>query len=344
MFNEPDAPRAVTRRQALSLDLPPTALPSTTLVADYWIRVQRQAMACRFEVVLSGEDGRHVAAARDALDEIETLEAQLTVFRETSEVVRLNQRAAREAVAVEAGLFALLQRCRELHERTEGAFDVTSTPLSRCWGFLRREGRLPTESEIAAACALVGMQRVELSEERREVRFQREGMELNFGAIGKGYALDRIALLLRARGVSQALLSAGRSSVLALGGPDEGFLIDVVSPRARAPRLARLRLRGAALGTSGAGVQFAEIEGRRYGHVLDPRSGWPASGVLSASVIAADAATADALSTAFLIGGLELAERYCAAHPGVLALVTLDDGRERRQLVGGHPGVELLAA
>jgi thiamine biosynthesis lipoprotein len=144
--------------------------------------------------------------------------------------------------------------------------------------------------------------------------------------------------------VPQALLSAGRSSVLALGGAPEGFLIDLVSPRARAPRLMRLRLRGAALGTSGAGVQFSEIAGRRYGHVLDPRSGWPASGVLSASVVASDAASADALSTAFLIGGLELARRYCATHPGVLALVTKDDGSERPELAGSHPGAELEAA
>lgn len=344
MHQEPDPHRAVTRRQALSLDLPRAAAESESPVSDYWIRVRRQAMACRFEVVLSGEDGCHVAAAREALDEVESLEAQLTVFRETSEVVRLNRRAAREACAVEDELFALLCLCRELHQSTEAAFDVTSTPLSRCWGFLRREGRLPTEQEIAEALALVGMQRVELGGQQRDVRFQRAGMELNFGAIGKGYALDRVALLLRARGVRQALLSAGRSSVLALAGPEEGYLIDLVSPRARAPRLARLRLREAALGTSGAGVQFVEIEGRRYGHVLDPRTGWPASGVLSASVVASSAATADALSTAFLIGGVELARRYCTAHPGVLAFVTLDDGSERPQLVGSHPGAIVEAA
>jgi thiamine biosynthesis lipoprotein len=343
MLPDPGAHRAVSRRQVLTLDVPGAARAETRLEADYWIRVQRPAMACRFEVLLSGEDARHVDAAREALDAVEALEAQLTVFRETSEVARLNQRAGREHVAVEAGLFALLQRCRELSEHSAGAFDITSTPLSRCWGFLRREGRLPSELEIEAACAVVGMQHVELDAERRALRFAREGVELNFGAIGKGYALDRMAALLRARGVEKALLSAGRSSVLALGTSGEGFLVDVVSPRAKAP-LARLRLRNAALGTSGAGVQFATIDGRRYGHVIDPRSGRPASGVLSASVIAKDAATADALSTAFLIGGKGLAERYCSAHPDVLALVTPDDGCERPLVAGGHPGARLEAA
>ena len=131
MLQEPDPHRAVTRRQALSLDLPRPATESESPVSDYWIRVRRRAMACRFEVVLSGEDGCHVTAAREALDAVESLEAQLTVFRETSEVVRLNRRAAREACAVEDGLFELLCLCRELHDATEAAFDVSSTPLSR---------------------------------------------------------------------------------------------------------------------------------------------------------------------------------------------------------------------
>ena len=84
-----------------------------------------------------------------------------------------------------------------------------------------------------------------------------------------------------------------------------------------------------------------DIAGKRYGHVLDPRTGWPASGVLSASVVASDAATADALSTALLVGGLELAQDYCGRHSGVLALVTLDDASERPHVVGSHPGAVL---
>jgi thiamine biosynthesis lipoprotein len=341
MLPKPDDPRAVSRRQALSLDLGRSGPELDTPVADYWIRVRRQAMACRFEVVLSGEDGAHLPAARAALDLVEDLEAQLTVFRDTSEVVRLNRRAARASCATSASMFALLEQCSQLHASTEGAFDVTSTPLSRCWGFLRREGRLPSEQELADARARVGMQGVELDAELCRVRFQREGMELNFGAIGKGHALDKMALALRSHGVRNALLSAGHSSVLALGGPDEGYLIDLVSPRARGPRLARLRLQNAALGTSGAGVQFALVDGQRYGHVLDPRTGRPAAGVLSASVVASQAAAADALSTAFLIGGIALARRYCETHPDVLALITPDDGSETPVRVGDHPGARL---
>ena len=103
-------------------------------------------------------------------------------------------------------------------------------------------------------------------------------------------------------------------------------------------RLTGLRLRNAALGTSGAGEQFIEVNGSRYGHVIDPRTGWPAAGVLSASVVTADAATADALATAFFVGGLDLARKYCDSHPGTLALITPDDGSNRPLVVGRYMG------
>jgi thiamine biosynthesis lipoprotein len=311
---------------------------------DAWVRVYRTAMACRFEVTLFSEDAAEVEAARAALDEADRLEAALTVFRETSELSRVNRRAADEDVEVDERLFALLRRCRDLHDRTEGAFDITSTPLSRCWGFLLRDGRVPAASEIANARAAVGMSRVRLDEARRAVRFERRGVELNLGAIGKGYALDRMGSLLRARGVRHALLSAGRSSIAAIGGRDGGWTIDL-RPRLTRRVVARLRLRDGAVGTSGAGEQYFEVDGARYGHVIDPRSGWPASGVLGASVIVRDAALADALSTAFLVGGPDLARRYSAAHPDTLAVLVFEDGEvERTQVFGSYTGAVLEMA
>jgi len=326
-----------SRRDLLRMDFGTPAA-----VADHWIRLQRPAMACGFTILLSGEDAHHVPAARDELDEVERIEAALTVFRETSDLVRLNRHAALAPVAASPELFALLALCRDLHQETEGAFDITSTPLSRTWGFLARAGRLPAPAEITAARARVGMDHVELDEARRTVRFRRPEMELNLGSIGKGYALFRMAEVLRRAGVAEALLSAAGSSVLALGGRGRGFRIDLRSRLVRRSRLGALWLRDGALGTSGAGEQFVEVDGVRYGHVLDPRTGWPASGVLSATVVAADPALADALSTAFLVGGVDLARRYCAAHaPRVLALVTPDDGSERPHVFGSYAGAIL---
>jgi thiamine biosynthesis lipoprotein len=278
-------------------------------------------MACRFEVTLPEEDARHVPAAREALDEVERIEDVLTVFRDSSEVARVNREAGAGPVAVSETLFTLLSRCRELHAATGGAFDPSAGPLSACWGFPARQGRVPDPEELAATMDAVGFDKIDLDPAARSVHFHRAGIALNFGSIGKGYALDLAAAMLLRRGVSRALLSGGHSSGRAIGA--EGFPVDVRSPRV-AEAIARLRLADAALGTSGAGEQFFEAAGKRYGHVLDPRTGWPAEGVLSASVVTASAADADALSTAFLVAGPELAERYCADHPGTLTLLVLD--------------------
>jgi thiamine biosynthesis lipoprotein len=141
---------------------------------------------------------------------------------------------------------------------------------------------------------------------------------------------------MRRAGVGHALLSAGRSSLLALGGRDGGWRVDIASPRTDGA-LARVFLHNAAVGTSGAGEQFVVVDGVRYGHVLDPRTGWPASGILSVTVIASTSALADALSTAFFVGGVRLAHEYCAAHRDVMALVT-PEGAGHTILIGHHPG------
>jgi len=316
---------------------------------DYWIRVHRRAMACRFEITLASQDAACVPAARAALNHIDRIEDQLSVFREASAISHINRCAGNnDGVEIDEALLGLLDQCSELHRTTGGAFDITSTPLSRCWGFLQREGRVPSREAIEAARASVGFDAVDLDHARRRVRFRRSGIELNLGAIGKGYALDRVAVDMRDAGVTHALLLAGRSSLLALGGRDAGWHVEVVSARANqrdAVRpLARVWLRDAALGTSGAGEQFVIADGTRYGHVIDPRTGWPATGVLSASVIAPSAAVADALSTAFLVGGAELAERYCAEHAGVMALVTPDDGSEIPRVFGKVAGAIVQTA
>jgi thiamine biosynthesis lipoprotein len=352
------APPLRARRELLTAACLAEARPEAErrLATDYWIRVRRRAMACDFEVTLASEDAAGVPAARAALDDVDRVEEELTVFRDTSAVCDVNRRAAHEAVPVGEHLFALLQLSRDLQQATGGAFDITSTPLSRCWGFLRRDGRLPSPDEISAARALSGFDRVHLDPHARSVRFDRDGVELNLGAIGKGYALDRIACGLREAGVSHALLSAGRSSVLAVGGRASGWHVELVSPRVNQP-LAQVWLRDAALGTSGAGEQFIDCNGTRYGHVIDPRTGWPAQGTLSVTVIASSAAAADALSTAFLVGGADLAEQYCSAHRDVMAIVTKEpdvrtvgrsDARfselpnvrtpERPMVFGSHPG------
>jgi thiamine biosynthesis lipoprotein len=308
----------------------------------YWIRLHRTAMACRFEITLADRDGSFVPAARAALDEVDRLEAELSVFRETSIISELNRRARCGPVAAPRHVVDLLTRCQRWHRETGGAFDITTTPLSHCWGFLRRQGRVPDATEIDVARRSVGLDRVQIDPATGTVAYGQTAIALNLGAIGKGYALDRAGSLMTSADVPHALLSAGRSSLLALGGRNGGWSIDLVSPLLAGGPIAGLRLRNAAIGTSGAGEQFIIADGRRYGHVIDPRTGRPAAGVVSATVVASDAASADALSTAFFVGGAELARRYCVEHHDVLAIITPEQGSRQPIVIGQHPGARIL--
>ena len=323
-------PRVTTRRGLFDL------LRGKPPERGEWIKVHRAAMACRFEVTLDDEDARHVEDARAALDEVDAIEAALTWFRDTSELSRVNREAALGPVAVGPFMAGILALCRELHAATGGAFDPASTALSRCWGFLERQPRLPAEDDLARARASSGMDKVVLDEAARSVHFSAPGVELSFGAVGKGYALDRVSRSLQDRGLSRALVSAGGSSQRGWG-PQEWEL--TLEPARR--EIGRLRFADAALATSGAGEQYFEADGRRYGHVLDPRTGWPAEGVRSATVVASEAAVADALSTAFLVAGPELARSVCAARPGTLALLVLDAQPDEILLVGRRDGVSV---
>jgi len=230
----------------------------------------------------------------------------------------------------------LLSLCRELHAATGGAFDPAATALSRGWGFLDRRPRQPADDEIAAARARSGMDKVGLDDLGRAVRFAVPGVELNFGAVGKGWALDRVAASLRVRGVARALLTAGGSSHRGWGGEEWELAL-----RPGHEDLGLLRLRDAALGTSASGEQHFEANGRRFGHVLDPRSGWPAEGVRSASVVTSEAAVADALSTAFLVGGPSLAGPFCASRPGTMALLVLEAAPREIRVFGKRDGVNV---
>jgi thiamine biosynthesis lipoprotein len=175
--------------------------------------------------------------------------------------------------------------------------------------------------------------RIDAGAEPPTVALQARGVELNLGAIGKGYAVDRVARVLRDRGVRPALVSAGDSSAAAVGSPRGGWLIALRG----LDGAFRLRLRHGATGTSGSGEQGLDAGDRRLGHVIDPRTGQPVDGRRRVTVVARDAATADALSTAFLIGGPALAERYVERHDETLVIVS-DDSLDRPVIMGRSSG------
>jgi len=298
------------------------------------VTLARNAMATRFELVAHGADATALrAAGEEALNEIERLEQQLSLYRPGSEIAQLNFRAAREPVQVSPELFALLQHAQRLHAETEGAFDLTIAPLVRCWGFMDNQGRMPEPEAVAEAQARVGMQHVCLNPANRTVRFWRDGMMLDLGAMGKGYAVERGTELLRDAGVTSALLHGGTSTVHAIGHPPEAAVWTVALERPPAgvaeiafPELPAVRLRDEALSVSAVWGRGFQAGGKHFGHVIDPRTGQPVdTGWLSAVILPAATET-DALSTALLTLGSGGLARLAGLRPGLRALLVTRAG------------------
>ncbi len=302
--------------------------------AEYLVQVGRRAMACDFQVFLNpGQYPGAVEAAVESLDLIEALEEQLTVYREQSEIMRINRSAAQQAVEVEPRLFELLHQCVMWSEATGGGFDITAGPLVKLWGFYTRQGRFPEPDEIEAVIRSIGSRFLRFDREQMTIRFARPGMDLNLGSVGKGYALDRCAEVLEAAGVWDYMIHGGQSSILARGGRSQQdgsapWVVALRHPLRPERRLAELQLRDQGLGTSGSGQQFFYHRGRRYGHVLDPRTGRPAEGVLSATVLAPSAAMADAMATSFFVLGVDVARAFCERHPELAVVFVLPAARK----------------
>jgi thiamine biosynthesis lipoprotein len=220
---------------------------------------------------------------------------------------------------------------KELWNRTGGAFDITAGPLSKCWGFYQRDGEVPSAKSLQAALEQVGTSNLDLDEDKRTVFF-RSPLELNLGAIGKGFALDCGAAKLKDSGLDRFLFHAGHSSLLARGtapGQEEGgWRVGIRNPLNLDSDIGTLNLRDQAMSISGIVEQGFKARGVRYGHILDPRTGAPAENHVLSAVIAPTAAEADALSTAFFVMSLEEIQSYCRTNPGTGAVIVRMESRD----------------
>ncbi|HXJ59846.1 MAG TPA: FAD:protein FMN transferase [Verrucomicrobiae bacterium] len=312
-------------------------------------------MATRFEILLHGENPTALRAAGEAaLAEIERLENQLSLYRNTSEIAHVNARAAREPVRVSGGLLRLLWQARALGQAMDGAFDVTIAPLVRCWGFMGGAGHLPEAEALAQARAQVGHDLLDLDEQASTVRFARDGVMIDLGAIGKGYAIASAADVLREAGVNSAILHGGTSTVYALGSPPGGefWKVAIARPEADSSQESRLLRAAPEAKDAGAGVRDGAVlevmslrdealsvsavwgrafvsGGKSYGHVIDPRSGQPVQGTLLAAVALPSATETDAFSTALLTFGSAGLARLAALRPEARALVLSEEAGGR---------------
>ena len=292
------------------------------------MRFSHEAMATTFELLIVHEDKRYAGqAAVAAFDQVDRLELELSRFLENSDITRINNLPANQPLQLGLDTFECLKIAEKVYGDTNGAFDITIGTLLKCWRNDDGSPRKPSPKEIDIARMHTGMNLLQLNEAEHTIMLSASPVQIDLGGVGKGYAVDRVAELLREWCIDVALISGGYSSVLALDAPPgkKGWPLTMTNPSGSREILARPFLKNGAL--SGSGVQ-------KGGHIIDPRTAQAVKGRCAAWSSAPDAATADALSTAFMIMDLDEIEKYCSKHPETLAMVIIkEEGEELRQKI-----------
>ena len=309
------------------------------------VHVSHRAMATQFVVLLPAHQSNRVEAVVEALEMLDEIEARLTVYSDESEVSRINGTADHQWVKVSRPTFKLIERAVHWSQATSGAFDITAGPLIEAWGFTSRSGRKPTTREIERARQRVGYEKLELNDEQPSVRFATKEMSINLGAIGKGAALDQLKCHLLHLGVCDFLIHGGASSVIACGNqyPNSqgGWAVGIAHPTKPKRRLGAIWMQNTALATSGSGKQFFHHQGKRYGHVIDPRSGHPSSEFASLTILTSSATDADAAATGLYVGGAKMIENFKPSPPSSpLQWIAVRQGdRQDEMIVSSSDGI-----
>jgi thiamine biosynthesis lipoprotein len=257
---------------------------------------------CEIQVADARPELARRAAAR-ALEAMARVDRLLSLYDPTSELSRLNREAARHPVRVSRELFAFLQRCRQAVQATGGTFDPAVGALVRAWGFFDGRPALPRPADLALARARSGFEKVVLDGTTRTVSYAVAGLEIDPGGIGKGYAVDRALETLVDAGVRSALVSAGGSTIAAIGRPPhKGFwTVAVASPSPPWEVRATVPLQDRALSTSGLAYRSVQVGSRRYAHIFDPRTGVPVEGMCQVTVVAATATESEVFAKAAFV-------------------------------------------
>jgi thiamine biosynthesis lipoprotein len=266
---------------------------------------EERHMGTLFRIVVYAKDAATARqASKEAFARVSALNAIMSDYQSTSELMQLCGKAGKGPVKASDELFFVLSRAQEVSRRSEGAFDVTVGPVVRLWRRARRTQRLPDAEKLKGARALVGYKEVVLDDRAQTVTLRKPGMQLDLGGIAKGYAADEALKVLARHGLTRALVAAGGDIAVHDAPPGKpGWTIEIsaVDEGKEGPR--RLELANAAVSTSGDAEQYVEIDGTRYSHIVDPRTGIGLVGRMSATVVAPNGITSDSLTKVVAVLG-----------------------------------------
>ena len=291
-----------------------------------WIGDARPMMGTEVSVQLWSSDAAKGAAALEAVfQEASRIDRLMSTYKDDSEISKINRVAAISPVVVGEELYSLLRRSVEISELTDGAFDITYESVGQHFDF--RQRKRPDVSTIEAERSLINYEFLELDDRSRKLRFAVEGVRINLGGIAKGYVVERGVEILRARGIRNAIVTAGGDTRLLGDRRGRPFMVGIRDPRIDGKVAISLPLSDEAVSTSGDYERFFDEDGVRYHHIIQPGTGNPANGVHSATVIGPDAVTTDALSTSVFVMGVDKGLRMIATLPEYESIVIDDKGQ-----------------
>jgi thiamine biosynthesis lipoprotein len=305
---------------------PPTAATPTSLPLRK-LAFPALGTNCEIQYAAPGGDAQAAAFERAAVGWVGAFEARYSRFRPDSLVSRINAAAGRAWVEIDAEMETMLKLCDTLHFMTQGVLDPTTLPLARLWNYKAEQPRVPAEAEIAAARALVGWKKVQRAPGK--IFLPEAGMALDFGGFGKEYAVDFVAQLALEHGLACALVDFGHD-LRAVGTPPgrPAWHIGLEDPRQPGTSNGSIAVIGRGVASSGDYLRAFTIGGRRYGHILDPRTGRPvANGCVQATVVAASCLQAGVLSTTAFVLGVPAGVAFIQGFPGAEGLLVTDKTR-----------------
>ena len=319
----------VTRQRAISrFALPASVMLFASLAHADWFGERIDLMGTSVSVELWHEDAveaeRLVAAV---IAEYRRIDELMSTYKATSEISRVNEAAASAAVPIGEEMFALIERAQEISARSDGAFDISYESVGYLYDFRRRQR--PDAAQVSASLVSVDYRAIELDAQLSTIRFAREGMRINLGGIAKGYAVERAAQWLQARGIEHAVLNAGGDTRVLGDRRGQPWVIGIRHPRAEDDVITRLPLVNEAISTSGDYERFFEEGGERVHHIINPGTGQPTDELMSVTVIGPDAVLTDGLSTTLFVLGMDKGLTLIEDYVGYEAIIVDRSGQLR---------------
>ena len=285
-------------------------------------------MGSRFDITVVANSEQEGNGYIDlAVAEIQRIEKLISSWDANSETSAINKNAGIQAVKVSPELFALIERAIRISELTDGAFDISYASMDRIWHFDGSMTEMPSEETIAASVEKVGYQNIVLDKAASSVFLKKAGMKIGFGAIGKGYAADKAKALLMSKGVSAGIINASGDMNTWGKQPDGSYWkVAITNPMNKDKAFALLPIKNGAVVTSGDYEKYVKFNGIRYAHIIDPRTGYPAHGIISATVFAPKAELADALATSVFVMGIDVGLDRINQLPQIECIIVDDEG------------------